>query len=58
MKKEESMVSRLQKLRAEATQIHRDEILNDSAFTVGRYGGPLCSQQSINIADSPKVAFV
>lgn len=39
MKKEESMVSRrLQKLRAEETQMHRDEILNDSAYTVDRYG--------------------
>lgn len=60
MKKEvESMVSRrVQRLRAEETQMHRDEILNDSAFTVGRYGGSLCSQQSINMADSPKAAFV
>lgn len=38
--------------------MHRDEILNDSAFTVGRYGESLCSQQSINMADSPKAAFV
>lgn len=46
------------KLRAQETQMHRDEILNDSAFIVGRYGGSLCSQQRINIADSPKAAFV
>lgn len=59
MKKEESMVSRrLQKFRAKETQMHRDEILNDSAFTVGRYSGSLCSQQSINMVDSPKAAFV
>lgn len=39
MKEGESMVSRrLQKLRAEETQMHRDEILNDSAYTVDRYG--------------------
>lgn len=38
--------------------MHRDEILNDSAFTVDRYGRSLCSQQSINMADSPKAAFV
>jgi len=59
MKKEVSMISRrLQKFRLEETQMHRDEILNDSAFTVGRYGGSLCSQQNINMADSPKAAFV
>jgi len=38
--------------------MHRDEILNDSTFTVGRYGRSLCSQQSINIVDSPKAAFI
>lgn len=33
------MVSRrLQKLRTEETQMHRDEILNDSAYTVNCYG--------------------
>lgn len=59
MKKEESMVSQqLQKFRAEETQMHRDEILNDSAFIADRYGGSLCSQQSINMVDSPKAAFV
>lgn len=42
-KEEESMTSRrLQRFRAEETQMHRDEILNDSAFTVGRYSGSLC----------------
>lgn len=38
--------------------MHRAEILNDSTFTAGRYGGSLCSQQSVNTADSPKAAFV
>jgi len=42
----------------EETQMHRAEILNDSAFTASRHGRSLCSQQSINMADSPKAAFV
>lgn len=44
--------------RGEETRMQRDEILNDSAFTAGRYGRSLCSQQSINMVDSPKAAFV
>jgi hypothetical protein len=39
--------------------MHRAEILNEyGAFTAGRHGRSLCSQQSINTADSPKAAFV
>lgn len=58
VKREESIVTTAEVFRAEETQMQRDEILNDSAFTVSRYGRSLCSQQSINMADSPKAAFV